>query len=263
MNQTILVVDDEPRTRQGIQRTLELWSAGRFRVECVGSAVEAQEWLSRDSAQLLITDVRMPEVSGLDLIESLKDKPQKPVAIVISGYAEFDYVQAALRLGAFNYLLKPIDKEELVEVVTKALKMEEERQRHEKMVKLVDPKLLAIEEPEVRVGEAVRIAAEYVDDHLAEPLTLGDLAERLHMNSSYLSVLFKEQMGLPFTEYLTRKRMQRAKELLVQTRLPVCEIAEQVGYRTDKYFIKVFKQMECISPSRFRQGMTKETGPIS
>ncbi|WP_068614848.1 response regulator transcription factor [Paenibacillus tuaregi] len=256
---TILVVDDEPRTRLGIKKTLDIWANGSCRVECVENGVEALEWLSRETAHLLITDVCMPEVSGLDLISALREHPFQPVAVVISGHAEFEYVQAALRLGAVNYLLKPIEKQELLEVVRQALKLEEERSRVGMMERLVDPKLLELDEQHGRFGEPVKEAVEYIEKHLEEPLTLAHLAARLHLNASYFSVLFKEQTGIPYTEYITRRRIQRAKELLAQTRLPVGEIAERVGYRTDKYFIKVFKQQERVSPSRYRQEISEES----
>ncbi|MEC0168701.1 response regulator transcription factor [Paenibacillus graminis] len=254
-NRTILVVDDEPRTRQGIRQTLELWAAGRYIVETADNGIDARERLLHGRVHLLITDVRMPEVSGLDLIRSLEGQVRKPVIIVISGYAEFDYVQQALRLGAVNYLLKPLDKEELVQVVEAALKQEEEQQRREKLEKLVDHKLMEIDPDTAGMGEPVKEALAYVEQHLHEQLTMAEVAGRIHLNASYFSVLFKEQTGVPFSEYLSRLRIQRAKELLLQTSLPIVEIGERVGYRTDKYFIKVFKSLEDMSPSRYRHQM--------
>ncbi|AIQ71533.1 response regulator transcription factor [Paenibacillus graminis] len=254
-NRTILVVDDEPRTRQGIRQTLEVWAAGRYIVETADNGIDARERLLHGRVHLLITDVRMPEVSGLDLIRSLEGQVRKPVIIVISGYAEFDYVQQALRLGAVNYLLKPLDKEELVQVVEAALKQEEEQQRREKLEKLVDHKLMEIDPDTAGMGEPVKEALAYVEQHLHEQLTMAEVAGRIHLNASYFSVLFKEQTGVPFSEYLSRLRIQRAKELLLQTSLPIVEIGERVGYRTDKYFIKVFKSLEDMSPSRYRHQM--------
>lgn len=254
-NRTILVVDDEPRTRQGIRQTLEVWAAGRYIVETAENGIDARERLLHGRVHLLITDVRMPEVSGLDLIRSLEGQVRKPVIIVISGYAEFDYVQQALRLGAVNYLLKPLDKEELVQVVEAALKQEEEQQRREKLEKLVDHKLMEIDPDTAGMGEPVKEALAYVEQHLHEQLTMAEVAGRIHLNASYFSVLFKEQTGVPFSEYLSRLRIQRAKELLLQTSLPIVEIGERVGYRTDKYFIKVFKSLEDMSPSRYRHQM--------
>ncbi|WP_237167885.1 response regulator transcription factor [Paenibacillus yonginensis] len=255
MVRTILIVDDEPGTRQGIRKTLELWADGRYRIESVANGVEAAEWLAHNTAHLLITDVRMPEISGLDLIRSLEDRPDRPASVVISGYAEFEYVQTALRFGTVGYLLKPIDKDELLEITERALKQEEERHRAEKLAKLVDPKLFAMEEEVLRPNGPVGEVMAYVDEHLQEHLTMADMAAKVHLNASYFSVLFKEQAGITFSEYVTRRRIQRAKELLTQTRLSVGEIAEQVGYNTDKYFIKVFKQLEQISPSRYRNEM--------
>ncbi|WP_310830680.1 response regulator [Paenibacillus pedocola] len=248
----ILIVDDEPRTRQGIKQTLEVWAGGRYVVETADNGVEARQRLQHEQVHLLITDVRMPEVSGIDLIRSLKERPRQPVVIVISGYAEFDYVQQAMRLGAFNYLLKPLDKAELLQVVEAALKQEEEVQRREKLEKLVDPKLFQIDPDGSGMGEPVREAIAYVEQHLHEQLTMAEVAARIHLNASYFSVLFKEQAGVPFSEYLSRLRIQRAKEMLLQSRLSIGEIGERVGYKTDKYFIKVFKSLEGISPSRYR-----------
>lgn len=89
---------------------------------------------------------------------------------------------------------------------------------------------------------------------------MRDTAEQLHMNASYLSVLFKEQTGLTFSEYATRRKVQKAKELLSTTRLPIQEIAGQVGYQTSKYFVKVFRQLEGISPGQYRKSNAhKET----
>ncbi|WP_379130302.1 response regulator [Paenibacillus sp. sgz500958] len=260
---TILIVDDEPRTRQGIRQTLEVWAEGRYRIETSDNGVEAQKRLQQETVHLLITDVRMPEVSGLDLIRSLDGHTHRPVVVVISGYAEFQYVQQALRLGAVNYLLKPLDKKELLEVVEEALKREEEQQRREKMEKMVDVRLMELDPgSNMSIGEPVKVALAYLDSHLQETLTMADMAQRLHLNASYFSVLFKEQVGLPFSEYLSRLRIQRAKELLVHTRLSIAEVAERVGYQTDKYFIKVFKSLEDLSPSRYRQKMTGHSDEI-
>lgn len=104
-------------------------------------------------------------------------------------------------------------------------------------------------------GERIREAIHYIDTHLQEELTLKELADYIHLNPSYLSVLFKEQMELTFSEYVTRQRMQRAKELLISTSLPISDIAEQSGYRTAKYFIKIFKEMEGITPSTYRKSV--------
>ncbi len=252
---TILIVDDEPRTREGVRKTLEAWSSGSCRIETVSSGVEALEWLQNNEANLLVTDIRMPEIGGLDLIEKLEQLKHPPVVIVISGHPEFDYAQRALKYGVIEYLLKPLDKMKLVQAVELALKREEQIHRIERMEKLVDPKLMETMEHENVYNAQVREAIHYLDEHLHEPVSMRDLADHLHMNASYFSVLFKEQTGLTFSEYLTKQRIQRAKVLLTTTALPIAEIAEKVGYQTARYFVKVFRELEKVSPGQYRNNV--------
>lgn len=259
---TILIVDDEHRTRQGISRKLEAWSAGRYRIETAASGIEAIAWLETNSAQLIISDVRMPELGGIQLLEQLANRSPRPVFILISGYAEFEYAQKAIRLGVVEYLLKPLDKTELIGAVEKALQYDQERQRQEVMEKLVDPKLLETGQDEAKYGRTVKDAIAYVDHYLHEPIGMKQVAEHLHLNASYFSVLFKEQTGITFSDYLTRRRLQRAKELLATTGLPIGDIAEKVGYQSAKYFIKVFKANESVSPSHYRHQVADSSNTI-
>ncbi|WP_080837972.1 response regulator transcription factor [Cohnella massiliensis] len=259
---TILVVDDEPRTREGVRKALEAWGAGRCRVAAAASGAEALEWLERQEANLLITDVRMPQIGGLELVERVARLPHPPVVLIISGHPEFDYARRALQYGVVDYLLKPLDKKRLVQAVETALKREEDHHRIERMEKLVDPKLLVVSGEERAYGPQVQEAVRYIREHMHEPITLRDLAELLHVNASYFSVLFKEQTGLTFSEYLTRRRMQRAKELLAGTRLSVNEIAERTGYQTAKYFVKVFRSLEGASPGQYRRSVAESEETI-
>lgn len=253
---TILIVDDEPRTREGVRKTLEAWSSGRCNIVTATSGVEALEWLQKQVAHLVVTDIRMPEIGGLELIERLHELEHPPVIIVISGYSEFDYARKALQYGVVDYLLKPLDKRKLVTAVESALERREKIDRIERMEKLVDPKLLEAAQQDKGYSVQVQEALKYVDQHLQEPVSLKEVAEVLHLNSSYFSVLFKEQTGLTFSEYLTRRRVQRAKELLAGTPLPISEIAEKVGYQTAKYFVKVFRDLEEVSPSQYRHSVS-------
>jgi two-component system response regulator YesN len=255
---TILVVDDEPLTRNGISKTLEAWSAGRHHILCADNGTEALEIMNHRPVHLLITDIRMPELSGLQVVETLRGKGQKPVVIVVSGYPDFQYAQTAIQLGVVNYLLKPIRKHKLLEAAEQALRIEEERERVETMEKLVDPRLMHAKNESQHYSPPVQQAVRYVEEHLQESLGMREVANRIHLNPSYFSALFKEQTGLTFSEYVTRSRLQRAKELLLQTRLPVADISDRVGYQTAKYFIKLFKEYEGKSPSQYRKDMTED-----
>lgn len=258
----ILIVDDEPRTRQGLKNMLESWSGGRYEVLTAEHAPQAMELLAKEPVVLLISDIRMPEISGLSLVERLSAieaegeagavAAYRPAVILISGYAEFEYAQQAIQLGVVNYLLKPIRREKLIDTVERALQIGEERSRATLLARMMDRKLLEAAGELNSVAEPVKEALRYVEEHLDQGLGLRDAAQHVHLNPSYFSVLFKEQMGMTFIEYVTRLRIQKAKELLLQTKLPIGEIAERVGYQTTKYFNKVFKEYEGHSPGSYR-----------
>jgi two-component system, response regulator YesN len=260
MNKTILIVDDEPRTREGIRKTLETGLKGDISVLCSNSAREAAAVMEAEQVHLLITDVRMPEETGLELIQNIRHKGQKPVVIVISGHAVFEYAQDAIRLGVVHYLLKPLEKRQLLEAVREALEVERDRERVTAMEKIVDGSLLELNAAGPRLQPPVREAMRYVKENLQLPLGLKEVAEHVHLNASYFSYLFKEQTGQTFSEYATRCRIQKAKELLAGTTLAVADISEQVGYQTVKYFIKVFKELSGMSPSRYRRGPGQDDG---
>ncbi|SNS74385.1 two component transcriptional regulator, AraC family [Anaerovirgula multivorans] len=252
-SKTILIVDDEPKTRQGLKKTLGIWSEGKYEIICAESAKEAIHVLERQRVHLLITDICMPEISGLKMLEKLNMKEQKLVVIILSGFPEFDYAQQAIRLGVVNYLLKPINKRKLIESVEKAMEVEANQERVGMIEKLVDDKLLNVRSENYRTQSPIKEALRFVDENIKGQLSLRDVANHVHLNSSYLSVLFKEQTNLTFSEYVTRRRLENAKKLLMSTNLTVDEIAHDVGYQTAKYFIKLFKEFEKMTPSRFRK----------
>ncbi|MFC4320467.1 response regulator transcription factor [Litchfieldia salsa] len=250
---TILVVDDEPRTRQGIKKTLETWSSGRHDILDAESAAYSIEILKKQKVHLLISDICMPEMTGLEMLDTLKKQKQDPVVIILSAYSEFTYAQEAIRLGVHNYLLKPVNKIKLIEVVEGALEFESSRERIDMIQRVVDHKLVDLKLEAKKDDSPITKAIKYVDDNLSNHLSLNDVAKHVHLNSSYLSVLFKEQVNMTFSEYVTRSRLQLAKQLLINTDKTITNIAEEAGYGTSKYFIKLFKEHEGLTPSKYRK----------
>ncbi|CAM3534418.1 response regulator transcription factor [Marinicrinis lubricantis] len=95
-------------------------------------------------------------------------------------------------------------------------------------------------------------AYEYVALHMDRRIGLEDIAEHLHLNPSYFSRLFKKETGETFIEYVTRMKMERAKELLDQTARSVAQICELLGYENQSYFIKLFKSFAGMTPLDYR-----------
>lgn len=259
---TVLIVDDEPRTREGVRKTLDAEWAGELRLLTAGSAAEAMGIMEEQPVHLLITDIRMPEITGLAMVEAQLSRGIKPLVIVISGHAVFDYAQHAIRLGVVQYLLKPLEKRKLVEAVKQALDLDKSRERQQTLERVVDARLLEASGEDAPAGGPVEKAKRYVEERLGSAPGLKEVAEHVHLNASYFSYLFKEQTGLTFSEYVSRRKLQKGKELLLMTRLPVHEIAERVGYQNSKSFIKVFKEYMGTSPNQYRKRMPEDTAEI-
>jgi len=253
LKKTILIVDDEPKTRQGLKKTLEDWATGQFEIISTDGASTAIDILKQKDIHILITDISMPEMNGIEMLKRLQVQKQYPVVIIISAYSEFDYAQEAIQLGVLNYLLKPISKNKLIEAVEKAVEVQKKREREGKLTKIIDERLVDVKVEEKEEDSHIQRAMNYVDQHLNEQLTLKEVAAFVHLNSSYFSVLFKDQTKMTFSEYVTRSRLQKAKNLLIESNLPVSDIAEAVGYNTAKYFIKIFKEYEGQTPSKYRK----------
>ncbi|WP_219838093.1 response regulator [Paenibacillus sp. R14(2021)] len=254
---TILIVDDEPRSREGMKKMLAAWAAGQYELLTADNGAGALRILGETTVDLMITDIRMPEINGLNLVTRMKETPmqRQPAVILISGHAEFEYAQQAIQLSVVNYLLKPVSKEKLIAAVEEALKSGEERGRIELLQKMADPRLMDVTDGEAAFSDPVRQAIVYVETHFGAAVSLKEVAEHVHLNGSYFSALFKEQSGMTFSEYVARRKLQKAKELLLKTKLPIAEIAERIGYQTAKYFNKVFKEYEARSPGQYRSEM--------
>lgn len=101
--------------------------------------------------------------------------------------------------------------------------------------------------------EPLQKAIQYIEENFASSITLRDVADVVHLNASYLSVLFKKETGMTFSEFLTRKRLALAKQLLLGTRLSIKEVARMSGYRTPKYFTELFRSREGVTPGKYRE----------
>lgn len=245
----VLIAEDELPTRRGIVSSLQQCSQGQWHIHAAVNGLEALEYARQQPVDLLITDIRMPGLNGIDLLKQLKAERRDPVSILLTGYAEFEYARSALQLGAVNYILKPVDHEGLVQAVQEAMHVVKERQTpHGRKAVTVEEAFI----PKVR-NEAIRRGIEYIQAELKRAsLSIKDVAEHIHLNPSYTSSLFKEETNQTFSEFVNRLRLIRAKELLQHTDKKVYEIAEEVGFSSSKYFVQVFRDLEGRTPNHYR-----------
>ena len=188
---------------------------------------------------IVIMDINIPIMNGLKVIQTSRLKYPDMAFIVVSGYDDFSYCREALRLQITDYILKPVDYEEFGNTIDH-LKIS----IFEKQTKDVTPG----SEASTIVG-----IVRYMQEHLAEEISLNVLAETFHLSAQYISQLFKNEIGVNFLAYLTTIRMECAKKLLVSTQLSIAEISERCGYADYRVFTKVFKKTEGSTPSQYRR----------
>lgn len=235
----VLLVDDEIMIREGFKRLFD-WEAHDCQV--VGEAGDGMEALAQIDAlrpDIVIMDINIPIMSGLKVIQLSRIKHPQIAYVIVSGYDDFSYCQQALRLQITDYILKPVNYEEFGTCIDNLkISLFEQRVSQE------------LQEQAERVITGI---TRYLQEHLAEEVSLSVLAEQFHLNPQYISQLFKNEIGVGFLAYLTNIRMERAKKLLLSTSLSVAEVAEQSGYGDYRVFTKVFKKSEGITPSQYRR----------
>ena len=244
---SVFLVDDEIWIVMGLKKLIEK-SGEPFRV--VGEAnngLTALEEIERLRPDVVISDIRMPGLDGLKLMERVNLQAPGTKVVFVSGYAEFEYARKAMQMGAVDYLLKPVEQEQLTDVLKRLAGQFEKNGQ------------LQAEEAGNLPPSVLQQIVEEIQKNYTENITLTGLAEAYSLSTGYLSSLLKEQLGMSFSEYLTAKRIQKAKELLLDETLSVEAVAEQAGYRDYFYFTKVFKKNAGMSPSKYRTEIKKST----
>ena len=237
----VIVADDEKLIANNIARRIGE-SSEAFRVIArAGSGTEALEQARELLPDVVFSDIKMPEMDGIELIAKLRKEHPEILCVIISGYSDFEYMKAAIQNSAVDYLLKPVNPDELHRLLQKleaTLLAREQR---------VMPKR---ESDAAALAENVRI---YLQENYDKAVDFSALADSLAVSAPYLSKLFHEQAGCSPSRYLTDIRMRQAKKLLMDTGLTVREIAVRVGYPDPFHFSRSFKNAVGVSPAQFRE----------
>lgn len=249
----ILLVDDEELVLKSLLHTVEWEKYGFSVIDMALSGKEAYEKTMDLKPDLVMTDIRMQGIGGLELIQMVKQERPDTFFCILSGYAEFAYAKKALELGAIGYCLKPFQEEEIVAYLRKIKTELDNRKKTERATQVQENEKAEIKKRKNSVKNQTYIdIMDYVNEHYMEDISPQILAERFHINVSYLSQLLKKESGITYTEYLTKLRIKHACRLLGTTDTKIGEIAEKVGFHDYFYFTRVFKKTMNMSPSEYR-----------
>ena len=411
----IVVVDDDKIIRLGLTKIIRRLFEQHEVISDFQNGLVALEYLRENKVDLVITDIKMPIMTGCELIDTaINELDNPPMFIVLSGYDEFTYVRDTMKSGAFNYLLKPIKKDELKKVIEEVeVKIKENKKQDKLLSKSIEvlkrdffkhilfsniegnyktdksllenmqlnenyrykmtiiqrdknsdktivssfikdilennkgleylsfyfedniyivfylecndeslmnkltediiskvdifiengnnvfviesiDKVWQLREQsrlfrklknnicsEVKVKKyilnlseessnsiyddnektnvtAIKLAKQYIINNFNKNITLKEVADEVFLSQNYLSELFKKEMGEGFYDFLSRYRIQVAKDLLLTTNLRVYEVAQNVGYNDSITFGRAFKKLTGATPNSFRNNKVSE-----
>lgn len=255
----ILLVDDEVVALNALKKRVDWVKYGFTEIFTAQDVALAKDIIEKVRIDLILCDVEMPGENGLKLLEYVKGAFPRTKSVMVTCHAEFEYVQQAMRCGARDYILKPIDYEELdglLKQMAQEIEAEESRERIGQLVERTR---------EMKAGDGGVIAADadsneerlskvkaYIEEHIQEKISVKDLAELVHINDQYLMRIFKRETGQSILEYITDRRIILASSMLKDTDYSINFIADCVGCDNYSYFTKLFKKQTGFTPREYR-----------
>lgn len=240
---SVLILDDNVPMAAQILKTTPWEEMDCQVVGVYNDGISGREAIERLKPDLIISDIEMPGLTGLQMIEITGSFIPNSKIIFISAYEKFSYAHQAIRLGACDYLLKPFTRSELMHAIEHAVE-ELGEQKPEKQQK-----------EDGNYSPLMRSVLKYLGTAACRPVTLNAVAEYFRISPSKLGRMIKKETNMRYVELLARIRIQRAKELLAIPYLNISDVAERVGYSDYLTFYKVFVRCENVSPSDYRKSL--------
>lgn len=220
-----LIVDDEPAVAAIITYFI---NREHIPIEVIGTAVNgrrAVELIKSQELDLVFLDIQMPLMNGFEV---MKECPNAHY-IIITAYESFEYAQQALRLGAKDILLKPIEYKQFMQAINRAIGWQ------------------------FTSNTMVNNILEYIDHNYAHKIELNQIAQQFYTTSSHISRLFKKHMGVSLMNYVNQVRIEKAVKLLDSGAYSIKAVAELTGYDSLNNFYKYFKVHKGITPAAYCQ----------
>lgn len=240
----ILIADDEMIERMVLRKKLIDNFKDRCEIRVAENGREVVDKFRQFEADLLILDIEMPGMNGLEAAEAIRKMGSDCSIIFLTAFNEFDYAKKAISVHALEYLLKPCDDKELVLSVEEAMRVS--------ILKKSFSQIESYEEGSRSQASTADAILRYIEDHYGEELSVQVMADKFAYSEVYFCRLFKQHFGESFISFLTDYRIKKAVELLKTTGMSVKEIGKKVGYEDSNYFTKVFKRVMKALPSEYR-----------
>lgn len=259
----LLIADDEKLEREALAELVQRRFEREVVLEVAENGRKAADTAVLWGADLILMDIEMPGMSGLDAARAVLAQRTSCRVIFVTAYSLFQYAHEAVHLGACDYLLKPVDPDELEASVRRAMRqIETERKLEELAAARPQPEQTETEEeaedaPEESENSQTALVMahvrRYLEDNYMFDLSLDSVGEILHISPAYLSAQFKKYQKMNFLDCLTELRINAAKELLADPFRSSAEVASMVGYEDASYFARAFKKRTGMTPTQYRR----------
>lgn len=259
----LLIADDEKLEREALAELVQRRFEREVVLEVAENGRKAADTAVLWGADLILMDIEMPGMSGLDAARAVLAQRPSCRVIFVTAYSLFQYAHEAVHLGACDYLLKPVDPDELEASVRRAMRqIETERKLEELAAARPQPEQTDAEEeaedaPEESENSQTALVMahvrRYLEDNYMFDLSLDSVGEILHISPAYLSAQFKKYQKMNFLDCLTELRINAAKELLADPFRSSAEVASMVGYEDASYFARAFKKRTGMTPTQYRR----------
>ena len=247
-----MIVEDD-KTNQRFYEKLKVWEEEGFVI--AGQAFHGKEALAlmeQKEYDFYLVDVMMPVMNGLEFLQELKNRGVDAPKIIASNYNEFEYVRQGMKLGAMDYLLKPITEEALRECLQSV-----REELWESRDGMIMEQIFQACGADTESGFTKKLMA-YFAEHTRN-LNLKDISDEFLLSKDYFGKLFKRQMNENFNQFVLKYKMEYACYLLKDTDDRIYEISDALGYKTTDYFSKLFKEYTGQTPAGYRKDVAGRT----
>ena len=240
----VLLVEDEYLVRELIKRIINGYGEDFEIIGEASSAVEALDSLDEDVPDIIVTDINMPIIDGITMSSRVRSLYPDIKIVIVSGHDDFNYAQRAIKLGVSDYILKPINEDNLMRSLFNVRK---------KLCKETRQPIPEQGHSPAASSELMRKIEKYIHDNLAsDELSLAGTAKEFCFNASYLSRVFKQRAGISFREYINKARIAKAHEHLSEPDTKAYEIGSMVGIKDPNYFSTLFKKYTGTTITQYR-----------
>ena len=270
----VLLADDEQIERMALARRLMRRFGDILQISEATNGKEAVQLYEKEHSQIIIMDISMPELNGVEAAEQIRSMDEDCVIVFLTAYDEFSYAKRAIVIRALDYLLKPCDEEELAAVMEEAMRLtdkavhnkenptgnraemtEAEKEAEKRREQWPwNPDAEAPKDPETeRMNQVAEKIRTYIRENYMNEISMQDAARQFNYSDAYFCKLFKQCFDQNFTSYLTNFRINEAKRLLKDKNISIKDAGMKVGYYDSNYFAKVFKRVTGMIPSEYRE----------